>query len=92
VPDEALLNSLHYDNALPVDTDGNKAIYDNKKHNLNSKQCQRQKEARKKQQLIRVCSLYILQKTILPYSVCKNYISAKTALRDNMHDNKWLTE
>lgn len=48
VPDEAFLNSLHYDNSPPADSDGNEVIYDNKKHDLNSKQYQRQKEARKK--------------------------------------------
>ncbi len=48
VPDEAFLNSLHYDNSPPVDSDGNEVIYDNKKHDLNSKQYQRQKEAREK--------------------------------------------
>ena len=47
-PDASLLDSLHYDNTPPKDSDGNELIYDNKKHDLNSLQYQRQKEGRKK--------------------------------------------
>lgn len=47
-PDFSLLDSLHYDNTPPVDSDGNEFIYDNKKHDLNSPQYQYQKEMRKK--------------------------------------------
>ena len=47
-PDLSLLESLHYDNTPPIDSEGNEVVYDNKKHNLNSSQYQRQKETRKK--------------------------------------------
>ena len=47
-PDFSFLGSLHYDNTPPVDSNGNEVIYDNKKHQLDSKQYQRQKEGRKK--------------------------------------------
>jgi len=47
-PDFSLLDSLHYDNTPPVDSDGNELVYDNKKHDLNSPQYQHQKEMRKK--------------------------------------------
>lgn len=47
-PDFSFLDSLHYDNAPPVDPDGNELIYDNKKHDLNPLQYQHQKEMRKK--------------------------------------------
>lgn len=47
-PDVSLLNSLHYDNTPPVDSDGNELVYDNKKHILNSPQYQHQEEMRKK--------------------------------------------
>lgn len=48
VPDEAFLDSMHYDNTPPIDTDGNEVIYDNKKRDLNSVQYRQQKEKRKK--------------------------------------------
>lgn len=44
----AILDSLHYDNTSPRDSDGNELFYDNKKHNLSSKQYQHHKEMRKK--------------------------------------------
>ena len=47
-PDFSLLDSLHYNNTPPVDSDGNELVYDNKKHDLNSPQYQHQKEMRKK--------------------------------------------
>lgn len=34
MPDTASLDSLHYDNTPPKDSDGNERIYDNKKHDL----------------------------------------------------------
>ena len=47
-PDDAFLDSRHYDNTPPIDADGNEVIYDNKKHDLNSAQYQHHKEIRKK--------------------------------------------
>ena len=47
-PDNAILDSLHYDNTSPRDPDGNELFYDNKKHNLNSAQYQHHEEMRKK--------------------------------------------
>ena len=47
-PDHAILDSLHYDNTSPRDSDGNELFYDNKKHNLNSAQYQHHEEMRKK--------------------------------------------
>lgn len=47
-PDHAILDSLHYDNTSPRDSDGNELFYDNKKHNLNSAQYQHHEEIRKK--------------------------------------------
>ncbi|MFR8540857.1 MAG: hypothetical protein ACLVD8_15815 [Enterocloster sp.] len=52
-PDNSLLDSLHYDNTSPRDSDGNELLYDNKKHDLNSAQYQHHEEMRKKQQIIR---------------------------------------
>ena len=46
--DNAILDSLHYDNTSPRDSDGNELFYDNKKHNLNSAQYQHHEEMRKK--------------------------------------------
>lgn len=48
VPDNSFLDSLHYDNTPPVDSNGNEIIYDNKKHYLDSAQYQYQKNMRKK--------------------------------------------
>ena len=47
-PDNTILDSLHYDNTSPRDSDGNELFYDNKKHNLNSAQYQHHEEIRKK--------------------------------------------
>lgn len=47
-PDVSLLDSLHYDNTPPIDSNGNEVIYDNKKHYLDSRQYQHQKASRKK--------------------------------------------
>lgn len=47
-PDNSLLDSLHYDNTAPRDTDGNELFYDNKKHDLSSAQYQHHEEMRKK--------------------------------------------
>ena len=47
-PDVSLLDSLHYDNTPPIDSNGNEVIYDNKKHYLGSQQYQHQKASRKK--------------------------------------------
>ena len=47
-PDNSLLDSLHYDNTSPRDSDGNELLYDNKKHDLNSAQYQHHEEMRKK--------------------------------------------
>lgn len=47
-PDFSFLDSLHYDNTPPKDSDGNELIYDNKKHDLNSLQYRQQEEGRKK--------------------------------------------
>lgn len=53
-PDNDYLSSLHYDNSVPKNSDGTIQIFDNKKHNLNSRQYQKQAQNRKaKQQLIR---------------------------------------
>lgn len=48
VPDNSFLDSLHYDNTPPVDSNGNEIIYDDKKHYLDSAQYQYQKNMRKK--------------------------------------------
>lgn len=47
-PDNTILDSLHYDNTSPRDSDGNELFYDNKRHNLNSAQYQYHEEMRKK--------------------------------------------
>lgn len=47
-PENSFLESLHYDNTPPVDSSGNVVVFDNKKHDLNSAQCRRQEEMRKK--------------------------------------------
>lgn len=47
-PDMSFLNGLHYDNTPPTDPDGKELVYDNKRHDLNSSQYQRQEETRKK--------------------------------------------
>ena len=47
-PDNSWLDSLHYDNTPPRDSDGNELFYDNKRHDLNSAQYQHHEEMRKK--------------------------------------------
>lgn len=47
-PDYSFLDSLHYDNTPPVDSNGNEIIYDNKKHDLGSSQYQHHEKMRKK--------------------------------------------
>ena len=47
-PDPSLLDSLHYENTPPIDSQENEVIYDNKKHQLDSQQYQHQKAGRKK--------------------------------------------
>lgn len=48
VPDDTLLDSLHYDNTPPRDPDGNELFYDNKRHDLNSVRYQHHEKMRKK--------------------------------------------
>ncbi len=51
--DESVLKELKYDNSPPIDDNGNEIIYDNKTHDLTSKQYIRNKQSRmKKKQLI----------------------------------------
>jgi len=47
-PDHAFLDTLQYDHSAPKNPDGSERVYDNKKHDLNSAQYQRQAESRKK--------------------------------------------
>lgn len=47
-PDKAFLDSLHYDNSPPLNSDGTQRAYDNKRHNLTSKQYLEHDESRKK--------------------------------------------
>ena len=47
-PDSKQLEQYHYDNDVPVDKNGKPVAYDNKKHNMDSKQYQKQAEGRKK--------------------------------------------
>lgn len=47
-PDEAFLDSLHYDNTPPLNPDGTERTYDNKRHDLASKQYLSHAESRKK--------------------------------------------
>jgi len=47
-PDSRQLEQYHYDNDAPVDKNGKPVAYDNKKHDLDSKQYQEQAESRKK--------------------------------------------
>lgn len=47
-PNEEYLNSLNYDNTPPKNEDGSEREYDNKKHNLDSKQYTEQAKNRKK--------------------------------------------
>ena len=47
-PDYAYLATLNYDNSPPINSDGTERNFDNKKHDLNSKQYKQQKIQRKK--------------------------------------------
>jgi len=47
-PDNAFLDTLHYDNSSPKNPDGSERIYDNKKHVLDSVQYQHHSKNRKK--------------------------------------------
>lgn len=47
-PDSKQFEQYHYDNDVPVDKNGKPVAYDNKKHNMDSKQYQKQEEGRKK--------------------------------------------
>lgn len=47
-PDSRQLEPYHYDNDVPVDKNGKPVAYDNKKHDMDSKQYQKQAESREK--------------------------------------------
>ena len=47
-PDDAFLDSLHYDNTPPRNPDNTEMTYDNKKHDLSSEQYRAQARSRKK--------------------------------------------
>lgn len=47
-PDDAFLDSLHYDNTPPRNPDNTEMTYDNKKHDLSSEQYRTQAQSRKK--------------------------------------------
>ena len=52
--DQEILNSLKYDNSLPVDENGNVITFDNRKRDFDSKQYKEQKERRiEKQEIIK---------------------------------------
>jgi len=46
--DKKILRVLEYDNEIPMDDNGNIVEYDNRKHDLNSKQYKEQAKSRKK--------------------------------------------
>lgn len=48
LPDEKMLEPLHYDNEVPYNPDGTEVIFDNKKHRMDSPQYRTQAESRKK--------------------------------------------
>lgn len=48
MPDERSIEMLHYDNSIPQTPNGTEIRFDNKSHDLNSRQYREQAESRKK--------------------------------------------